>query len=43
MEKKAPQKQLIYGIHAVQEAIESGKQFERIYILKTDKGAALMD
>ncbi|MFT5511795.1 MAG: 23S rRNA (guanosine2251-2'-O)-methyltransferase [Bacteroidia bacterium] len=43
MEKKPPQKQLIYGIHAVQEAIESGKQFERIYILKTDKGAALME
>lgn len=43
MEKKAPQKQLIYGIHAVQEAIEAGKQFERIYILKTDKSAALME
>jgi 23S rRNA (guanosine2251-2'-O)-methyltransferase len=43
MDKKQPQKQLIYGIHAVQEAIESGKQFERIYILKTDKGDALME
>ncbi|MFT5722923.1 MAG: 23S rRNA (guanosine2251-2'-O)-methyltransferase [Bacteroidia bacterium] len=43
MEKQAPKKQLIYGIHAVQEAIESGKEFERIYILKTDKGSALME
>lgn len=43
MDKNAPQKQLIYGIHAVQEAIEAGKQFERIYILKTDKGMALME
>ncbi len=42
MEKKPQPKQLIYGIHAVQEAIEAGKQFERIYILKTDKGEALM-
>lgn len=45
MEKKSPKqdKQLIYGIHAVNEAIESGKEFERIYILKTDKTSALMD
>ncbi len=43
MEKKHVVKQLIYGIHAVQEAIESGKEFERIYILKTEKGAALME
>jgi len=45
MEKKAPKqdKQLIYGIHALNEAIESGKEFERIYILKTDKTSALMD
>lgn len=29
---------MIYGLHAIMEAIESGKEFERIYILKGEKG-----
>lgn len=36
-------KQLIYGIHAVEEAIKSGKSFERIYIQKTEKSDTLKD
>lgn len=38
MQKSKPTKQLIYGLHAVIEAIESGKEFERIYVLKGEKG-----
>ncbi|MBO6515980.1 MAG: 23S rRNA (guanosine(2251)-2'-O)-methyltransferase RlmB [Bacteroidia bacterium] len=37
-QKTKPNKQLIYGLHAVIEAIQAGKEFERIYILKGEKG-----
>ncbi len=38
MQKTKSSKQLIYGLHAIIEAIESGKEFERIYVLKGEKG-----
>ena len=37
MKKREQENQLVYGIHAVEEAIQEGKEFERIYIIKDGK------
>ncbi len=44
MEKRDPSKnQLIYGIHAVKEAIDAGREFERIYIIKDSRSTPVSE
>jgi 23S rRNA (guanosine2251-2'-O)-methyltransferase len=41
--KERAKNQLIYGIHAVQEAIDAKREFERIYILKDGKSEGIRE
>jgi 23S rRNA (guanosine2251-2'-O)-methyltransferase len=40
--KESGKNQLIYGIHAVQEAIDAGQEFERIYIINDGRSDAIL-